>query len=91
MKPRKSRDAALMLVGLVCLAVFTPACRPVFSPDGSRILYYWPTIGVVVYDRRSQTWESIFSTKTGQVIAQWTADGKEVIILWPEPAHWDHM
>ncbi len=93
MKPRKSRDVALMLVGLVCLAASIPGCiprRPVFSPDGSKILYYSKTTGGVVYDRTSHTWDVIFTMKEGDVITQWTADGKEAVILWPEPAHWDH-
>ncbi len=87
MKPRKSRDVALMLVGIVCLAAYILACRPAFSPDGSKVLSYWP--GVIVYDRTSQAADLVFLYSKGgtteSVIAQWTADGKGVVIIWREP------
>ena len=35
----KTRDVALTLFGLLCLAVDIFTCRPAFSSDGSKILF----------------------------------------------------
>src|SRR5574337_275302 len=90
MKPRKSRDAALTLVGLVCLAAYILACmpsRPAFSPDGSNILFAtWDkkteNSSVIRFNRITQAAEVIFSWKGFPFSVQWTPDGQRMILAW---------
>ncbi len=94
MKPMKTRDAALTLFGLLCLAAYILACRPAFSPDGSRILFStWDKetqrSSVVLFDRRTQRPETILVSKGLFPSAQWTADGKEAILAWAEEGKTD--
>ncbi len=98
MKPRKSRDAALMLVGMVCLAAYVLAClpsRPAFSPDGSKILFSWVDsetgwFTAALYDRTGQDVETIFNFRVpgkpeeGLAMVRWDPDGKRAIVAWRE-------
>ncbi len=81
----RTRDPALTLFGLLCLAAYILACRPAFSPDGSRILFpAWDEetkrSSVVLFDRRTQRSETVFVSKGLLPAAQWTTDGTEAIL-----------
>jgi len=67
MKPRKMCDSLLALLGFVAVAVYVLACRPSFSPDGSKIVF--PSFDedakqatVLCYDLRTKTLEKIYQT-----------------------------
>jgi hypothetical protein len=90
----KSRDRRLAFIGLVSLAIYVLACRPAFSPDGSKILV--AASGgtnkqghLLVYDRKVAKWTPLLTVAqspggNGAPIptALWSADGKEVIAAW---------
>lgn len=89
MKQTKTKDVVLTLFGLLCLAAYILACRPTFSPDGSRILF--PSVNtkakefsVVLYDRTTQEAETILTLETSLASAQWSTNGQEVIVVWRE-------
>jgi len=90
----KSRDRMLAFIGLASLAIYVLACRPAFSPDGSKILV--TASGgtnkqghVLVYDRKAAKWTPLLTVAqspggNGALVpsALWSADGKEVIAAW---------
>jgi hypothetical protein len=91
----KFRNASLALTGLIALAAYVLACRSAFSPDGSKILFPAAAAkdqhaSVILYDRETKKAETIFSIALGvpagefMMSAQWTADGKQAVIAWPE-------
>jgi hypothetical protein len=91
MKPIKARDVLLTLFGMLCLAAYVLACRPAFSPDGSKVLFpatddEAKLFSVVVFDRRTQDTETIFVANGTPLAssAQWTADGTGAILVWAE-------
>lgn len=90
----RSWDRRLSLIGIAALVAYVLACRPAFSPDGSKILV---TVAggtneqgqVVVYDRKAEKWTSLLTISkslggdgTPIPTALWSADGKEVVAVW---------
>ena len=90
----KSRDRLLGSIGLASLAIYVLACRPAFSPDGSKILV--TASGgtnkqghLLVYDRKAVKWSPLLTVAQSPggngapiLTALWSADGKEVIAAW---------
>lgn len=88
------RHHTLALIALAALTIYVLACRPSFSPDGSKVLF--PCIdpetksaSVVLYDRTTKKSEHVFAlpgaggSKDAPVLsAQWMPDGKQAIVIW---------
>ncbi len=73
----KTRDVALTLICLLCLAAYILACRPAFSPDGSKILLLSvrrkaKEFSVVSDDRTTQETETVLTLGTRLPSAQWS-------------------
>jgi len=95
--------AVLATVGLAALITYIMACRPAFSPDGSKILFpYVDTesrrCAIGLFDRSDGTSRcllSAFSPRGGDtptlVTAQWTADGRSALVFLPEERGKDHL
>ena len=89
-----SRHHTLALIALAALTIYVLACRPSFSPDGSKVLFpcldpETQSASVVLYDRATRKSERIFALpgvgglKESPVLsAQWTPDGKQAIVIW---------
>jgi len=88
MPKQRIQDRLLTLFGFVALLVYVLACRPSFSPDGTRVVF--PIIeektkvtSVALYDLKKRTLETIFTSpeKTDNyLVAQWLPDGKQVLV-----------
>jgi len=85
------RDTLLTMLGITALIVYVLACRPSFSPDGTKVIF--PTrnskskeASVVLYDLKKKTLQTIFAmskmSKTDDVgfAVQWLPDGKQVLV-----------
>jgi hypothetical protein len=85
------RDTLLTILGIAALIVYVLACRPSFSPDGTKVIF--PTrnrktkeAAVVLYDLKKKTLETIFALppmpkKEDIALAvQWLPDGKQVLV-----------
>ncbi|MHC4548019.1 MAG: WD40 repeat domain-containing protein [Planctomycetota bacterium] len=89
MRSARLRNALLSSVGLVALAAYILACRPSFSPDGSKLLVpvvFDKTISVAVHDLKTgeARWlcEGLpFGSDFG-VAAAWLPDGKRAVVIW---------
>ncbi len=89
MKERNGLKVMLGIVGLLAWMAYILACRPSWSPDGSKVLfpYYNPEAdeaGVALYDRNTGETRSIFvqSRRSGDrlIPVQWESDGARAII-----------
>ena len=88
MKTNRLRDILLTLFGILALAIYVLACRPSFSPDGSRVVY--TVIGdkqtrVMLYDIKNKHSETLFvalSPSDHEITcsAQWLPNGQQVLI-----------
>ena len=86
-----TRNVLLTAVGWIALLLYILACRPSWSPDGSKLLvsYYDPKTdeaGVAVLDRTTGNTRSVFSRPSehflsGIIPVQWD-DAGEHAILW---------
>ena len=92
MKERNGLKVMLGIVGLLAWMLYVLACRPSWSPDGSKILftYYNPEAdeaGVALYDRNTGETRSIFveARRNGDELipVQWESDGARAIV-WVE-------
>ena len=92
MRSARTRNVLLSLTGLVALSVYIIACRPAFSPDGTKVLV--PVVdpdamrfSVAVHDLESgkTKWlcEAIsYSGDEFGVAATWLADSKRAVVVW---------
>ncbi len=65
MTSRRNHDSFLALLGMIAVAAYVLACRPSFSPDGTKVAF--PVFDkdarqstVLVYDLRTKTMQEIF-------------------------------
>ena len=85
------------MVGIGALMAYLVACRPSWSPDGSKVLfpYFNPETqvpGIALFDRETGTTKSVFVdpswNKSGQDLvipsAQWDRRGKRAIVVWAD-------
>ncbi|MBI4327968.1 MAG: hypothetical protein HY674_22285 [Chloroflexi bacterium] len=89
-----SRHQTLALIAMAALTIYVLACRPSFSPDGSKVLFpcldpETQSASVVLYDRTTRKSERVFAlpgaggAKEAPVLsAQWTPDGKQAVVIW---------
>jgi hypothetical protein len=91
MSKPSARDSLLAVLGITALIVYVLACRPSFSPDGTKVIF--PTrdgktkgAAVVLYDLRKKSLETIFALPPmpkeddAALAVQWLPDGKQVLI-----------
>lgn len=84
---------AWALLGLVAFTLYVLACRPAFSPDGSKLLL--PTFGgpheasrVLLLNWQKQQWRTLLHLGENimdeeyPVTALWSPDGKQMIAAW---------
>jgi hypothetical protein len=69
MKQHRMCDSILALLGITAVAVYVLACRPSFSPDGSRIVFTSfdtdaKQATVLCYDVKAKTLETLYQTAT---------------------------
>ncbi len=85
------RDTLLTLFGIMALIVYVLACRPSFSPDGTKIVFpimdaKTKVTSIVLYDLKKKSMETIFvsapaSKDENRVYsAQWLPDGKRIVV-----------
>jgi hypothetical protein len=90
-----TRDARLAVVAAAALGLYVIACRPAFSPDGSKIAF--PDLNqdtgdrrVLVLDRKTGTIAPVLTVAKAETednyvpSTAWTPDGKELVCLWPK-------
>jgi hypothetical protein len=88
-----TRDSKLALVAMAALGLYVIACRPAFSPDGSKVAF--PAIDkdseerrVLVLDRASGAMATALSLPKAESSepmvpsTAWTADGRQLVCLW---------
>jgi len=90
--PPRPRHAFLALLALAFLAAYVLACRPAFSPDGSKILL--SSVGeaehscdLLVFDRKSSQWSRLLTVGQAQgdtaiISANWSARGTQIVAAW---------
>ncbi|MEI7728224.1 MAG: hypothetical protein WCO56_01565 [Verrucomicrobiota bacterium] len=83
----------LAILALAAWMVYVVACamyQPAISPDGTKILYLSPAdeqknnrADLMIYDRIAGTTRQLMECeiKEGMLAAQWTPDGKEVVVV----------
>jgi dipeptidyl aminopeptidase/acylaminoacyl peptidase len=91
MKRERILHAVLAVVGIAGLMAYLLACRPAWSPDGSKILFPYvvdssSTSAIAMYDRNTGKTSTLYTTapsknpgKKSVLSAQWTRSGKEVV------------
>jgi len=88
----ESRSAAFTIFGLLAFLLYSLACRPSWSPDGSKLLYsYYNSdtgeAGVALFDRATGTTRSIFVVPRPSydrlIPAQWETGGERAVV-WPK-------
>lgn len=86
----------LSIIGIGALTAYLVACRPSWSPDGSKVLFPYlnakaKQAGIALYDKNTRKTQSVFSkpADVGTAAApfswpwaQWDREGKRVIVLW---------
>jgi Tol biopolymer transport system component len=89
-----SRDRLLTGIGLLAFLLYVLACRPSFSPDGTKILVpihdpAHTNTAVWVYDRGQQTWTKVYESAGTYILpyVNWTGDGQQAVITPPAGAH----
>ncbi len=91
MLPPRVRDTLLTLFGIMALIVYVLACRPSFSPDGTKVVLpimdaKTKVTSVVLYDLKKKSMETIFvsapalTDENRAYSAQWLPDGKRVVV-----------
>jgi hypothetical protein len=85
------RKPSIAIIGSLALLAGSLACRPSWSPDGSKILfpYYDPRthdVGVALYDRMTNHARSLFARRSKRwddrvVIGQWGRDGQRAVLF----------
>lgn len=88
---KKIQDVLLTLFGAAALLVYVLACRPSFSPDGSKVVF--PVKGngqqaasVALYDLKEKKLKTIFVSprqpkeEDQYLTVQWLPDGKQVLV-----------
>jgi len=90
-------------VGLAALITYIMACRPAFSPDGSKVLFPYVdadagTRAIGLFDRGDGTSRCLLSAvgrRTGYsaslMTAGWTADGKSALVFLAEEQGGEHV
>lgn len=90
--PVPPRHPLLALLALTLLAAYVLACRPAFSPDGSKILL--STAGeaehssdLFIFDRKASQWSRLLTVAQTQgdtaiISANWSARGTQVVAAW---------
>lgn len=92
-----SRDRLLTGIGLLAFTLYVLACRPAFSPDGTRVLVpihdaARTNTAVWVYDRAQQSWSRVFEhTGDGIPCSTWTSDGREAVVAWGDNSNTLHV
>lgn len=84
MLKKRIQDMLLTLFGVAALIVYVLACRPSFSPDGSKILFpimnhEADTASAALYDLKNKTLETIFAAPQ-YLAVQWLPDGKQALV-----------
>lgn len=88
----------LAVIGLGALTAYLVACRPSWSPDGSKVLFPYfdrqaKKAGIALFDKNTGKTRSIFSQPVvvgaGKIHfswpwAQWDRSGRRVIVVWGE-------
>lgn len=84
-----SRDRLLTGIGLLAFVLYVLACRPAFSPDGTKILVpihdpAHTNTAVWVYDCGQQTWTKVYESAGTYILpyVNWTGDGQQAVIVW---------
>ena len=97
MKRERLLHAVLAVVGIGALTAYLVACRPAWSPDGSKLLfpYFNPKtekVGVALFDRETRKTSSLLvcepkpGKKVTWVQAQWDRAGERAIVVQVEDA-----
>lgn len=92
-----SRDRLLTGIGLLAFTLYVLACRPAFSPDGTKLLVpihdaAHTNTAVWVYDRVQQIWTKVFAANDlGLPSLAWTGDGQEAVIAWGTDSNQLHV
>ena len=96
MKRNHILHVVLATVGIGALLAYLVACRPSWSPDGSKILFPYihpatEVAGIALFDKGTGEARSIFvmpEKRSAPVEfmpwTQWAADGKSAIVVWAE-------
>ena len=89
-----ARNALLTAVGWIALLLYILACRPSWSPDGSKLLvpYYDPKTeeaGVALFDTTTGATKTVFvrpnsSSEEHAITSQWHNDGEHSIVWFEE-------
>lgn len=85
------RDSLLTLLGITALIVYVLACRPAFSPDGTKVIFparnpKTKEASVVLFDLKKRTLETVFAMPSQAkqedvaLAVQWLPDGKQIVI-----------
>lgn len=83
--------AALAVVAVGAWLAYLIACRPSWSPDGSKILFPYADpeaeeVGIALFDKNTGKIRSLFvvPSKKEMPVVQWDLKGEKAIVLWGE-------
>ena len=106
MKHSRLLHVTLAIVGIGALTAYLVACRPAWSPDGSKVLFPYANpatkqVGIALFDKSSGKTTSLFllqfpaSERSGPSDSfpwtQWTADGQRAVVIWAREAEGRHQ
>jgi hypothetical protein len=97
MKNSRHSQFGFSLLGMAALLAYVLACRPAFSPDGSKVLIPVANetnqdMALVLYDRGSGKSEVVFTAHKAEeqfppVSATWLPDGKRAAVICGHPGN----
>jgi len=106
MKRSKLLHVVLTTIGVGALLAYVMACRPSWSPDGSKILFPYSdreseVRGIALFDKTTGKTRSVFvlpaegKLAEGEAenvpVVQWDSQGKRAIVIWGDKAGGTHI
>ena len=95
MNRKSSLQIVLAIIGIGAFVAYFVACRPSWSPDGSKVLFPYfnpktPEMGIALFDRNTRKTRALFvmpstdGTEPGDHFpwAQWDRAGEMAIVAW---------